>query len=122
MANGSGSFVSTRSNRSPILKMVAPGENVVSSSLFNTFQSRTGSGQAAAHVAGGWALLKNRLPDGSVDTLLTALQRTGDPVIDPFQTGRTFPRIVLDRAAGSLGPAGSPTSVLVNTWAPHDRS
>jgi hypothetical protein len=119
VGNASGTFVSGFANRGPEVDLAAPGEGapgagVRSSALFQTFGSTIGTPQAAAHVAGAWALLKSRLPTASVDTILEALRRTGDPAIDPFTTAGTFPRIRLDRAAGSLGPAGSPTSVLVN--------
>jgi predicted phage tail protein len=41
---------------------------------------------------------------------MLAFQRTGVPLYDAL-TLRNFPRIVADKAAGSMGPAGSPTSV-----------
>jgi hypothetical protein len=102
------------SNRSPMLSLVAPGEHIETSVPGDVFQFATGTSMAAPHVAGAWALLKGILPTVSVDTALVALQRTGVPIVDGV-SGASYPRIVVNAAAGSLGPAGSPTSVVAST-------
>jgi SOS-response transcriptional repressor LexA len=56
---------------------------------------------AAPHVAGAWALLKQKRPCASVDGLLSALQSTGTQVKDTRVTdGLTKPRINIDFASG----------------------
>jgi hypothetical protein len=56
---------------------------------------------AAPHVAGAWALLKQKTPTASVDSLLSSLQSTGTPVADTRVTGGvTKPRINTADAAG----------------------
>ena len=54
---------------------------------------------AAPHVAGAWAVLKQAHPDAGVTDILTALQNTGEPIIDTRAGAgnRVKPRInVLD--------------------------
>jgi hypothetical protein len=95
------------------LSLVAPGEHIETSMPGNAYAFATGTSMAAPHVAGAWALLKGILPGVSVDTALEALRRTGVVVTDPASTA--YPRIVVETAAGSMGPAGSPTSVVAST-------
>ncbi len=104
------------SNRSRLLKLYAPGVAIRSSVLNDGFGVKDGTSMAAPHVAGAWALLKNRMPSASVDTVLEALQKTGVPIFETSNIEQ-IPRIVIDRAAGSLGPAGSPSAVQVTVSA-----
>jgi hypothetical protein len=56
---------------------------------------------ATPHVAGAWALLKQKTPSASVSSLLASLQSTGTPVTDTRVTGGfTKPRINIADAAG----------------------
>ena len=108
--------ITSTTNRSRLLDLYAPGEGIQTSTVNDGFASVGGTSAAAPHVTGAWALLKNRVPDASVDLVLEALQKTGVPI---FETSNIeeIPRIVIDRAAGSLGPAGSPTAVQVTVSA-----
>ncbi|MCA1586625.1 MAG: S8 family serine peptidase, partial [Acidobacteria bacterium] len=111
-------MVSGFSNCSPQLSLLAPGGNITSSVPGGGFSVKSGTSMAAPHVAGAWALLKQLVPGASVSTILGALRGTGVTVTDSF---RSYPRIVLDRAAlalnGGVPPPPSPPlnpSVLTN--------
>jgi subtilisin len=122
--------ISSFSNRSALLHLLAPGESIRTAGLRNPFDDEpyvtiSGTSLAAAHVAGGWTLLKSSNPDATVDAVLQGLQLTGVPIGDS-STGLTYRRIWLNAAEGSMGPTGSPTSVNVSavgttvtsTWNP----
>jgi subtilisin family serine protease len=117
--------ISPFSNFGSNLDLLAPGENILSSSLLNGFAPKSGSSAAAPHVAGAWALLKSLEPQASVDHVLRSLRETGVPLFE-YGSGLTIPRIAVNRAAGSLGADGSPASVVLNvsganitaTWDP----
>ena len=98
--------MSAFTNRSPQLALVAPGSGIVSSIVGGGFAAFSGTSMAAPHVAGAWALLKERKPSAGVDAVLSALRATGRPVADT-STGLTFPRINVADAAGALGTTAS---------------
>ena len=54
---------------------------------------------ATPHVAGAYAVLRERDPDATVGRTLAALRTTGVPVYDP-NSERTRPRIQVDAALG----------------------
>ena len=56
---------------------------------------------ATPHVAGAWAVLKQRRPAASVSQILSALKSNGVSVTDP-QSGQSFPRIRVDAAIAAL--------------------
>lgn len=114
-ATSKADFMSLSSNRSALLKLVAPGEAIRTSSLGDSFTLATGTSLAAAHVSGAWTLLKSSNPTASVDAVLQGLQQTGVRIFDS-SSGVSYRRIALDRAEGSMGPAGSPTVVLVSVF------
>ncbi len=95
------------SNSASFLNILAPGESITSS--VPSFASQTGyktldgTSMAAPHVAGAWAVLKQRNPNASVTQILNTLTNTGIPILD---TGNniTKPRIRIDRALSILGP------------------
>jgi len=58
---------------------------------------------AAPHVAGAWALYKQKFPQSSVTTALRAFEQTGTPVLDS-RNGLTKPRINIAQAL-NLSPA-----------------
>jgi subtilisin len=118
--------VSSFSNAASFLSLLAPGSQITSS-VPGGFSSFNGTSMAAPHVAGAWALVKQRKPWASVTEILTALRDTGVPVIDPL-SGLTFPRIRVDQAIATListemsldAPASGamlPTSFNVAGWA-----
>jgi subtilisin family serine protease len=93
--------VSFFSNTASFLSFVAPGTDIWSSLPGGGFGFKDGTSMAAPHVAGAWAVLKQRKPTASVSEVLTALQSTGQPVIDPLN-GLTFPRIRVKAALDRL--------------------
>ena len=70
----------------------------------NNYGSVTGTSFAAPQVAGAFAVLKQRFPTATVDTLTQLMQRTGVNVADTRQadtTGVVTPRVWLSAASGS---------------------
>jgi len=101
------------SNAAPFLSLLAPGDPILSSLPGGSFFYLSGTSMAAPHVAGAWAVLKQAVPDGSVDQLLAALRDTGRPISDP----RTFPPLVTPRiqvfeALSSLVPIEAPVPIV----------
>jgi subtilisin family serine protease len=76
-----------------------------------------GTSMAAPHVAGAWAVYKQKYPTASVATALAAFQQTGVSILDP-RNNITKPRINLSNAL-SLTPqdlinCGSKCSITLN--------
>jgi len=93
-----------KSNSGPPLDFFAPGTNITSSVPGGGFSAQTGTSMATPHVAGAIAALKQADPSLTVAGARTALASTGVPVLDG-RNGLTFPRIQVDDAIRSLGPA-----------------
>ncbi len=72
---------------------------------------------AAPHVAGAWALYKQKFPQASVITALRALEQTGIPVLDP-RNSITKPRIniaqALNLSAADLINCGAKCIITMN--------
>ncbi len=98
--------VSLFSNSSSFLNLLAPGEGITSS--VPNFASQTGyktydgTSMAAPHVAGAWAILKQRNPNASVTQILNTLANTGVPILDQ-RNNITKPRIRIDQALSVIG-------------------
>jgi hypothetical protein len=89
------------SNITSFISLLAPGSLISSSTPgINTFQSWHGTSMATPHIAGAWALMKQRDPSASVSTILTALQNTGTIVNDQRTSGTVtgMRRINVDNA------------------------
>jgi subtilisin family serine protease len=84
--------ISTFSDSSPLLDLLAPGEDITSSITGNAFGKKSGTSMAAPHVAGAWAILKQLKPTASVAEVLSALQTSGLGITDP-RNGITRSRI-----------------------------
>ena len=90
--------VSSFSNSNAMLDLWAPGSSVQSSIIGDgNFGFKSGTSMATPHVAGAWAIIKEKAPDASVDDVLEALQDTGTSVTDS-RNSLTFPRIDIDDA------------------------
>jgi hypothetical protein len=98
---GDSDVVSAFSNGGILLDLLAPGENINSSIPGNGFQVLQGTSMAAPHVAGAWAVLRERYPNRSVSDILRALRVGGVPIIDT-RTGRAYPRIDFTNALEAL--------------------
>jgi subtilisin len=80
--------VASFSNVSPLLSLLAPGVDIVSSIPPSTVASFGGTSMAAPHVAGAWAILKEQNPGASVSEILEILRSTATLVSDT-RTGGT---------------------------------
>lgn len=110
---GGQDVVSSFSNHSIFLNLLAPGESVVSSTPGGGFKSESGTSIATAHVSGAWALLRQKQPTARPIEILTALTRTGKRVLDPV-IGIELPRIQVDDALRELDQIVSPYLTPIN--------
>jgi subtilisin family serine protease len=102
--------VSSFSNSASFLSLLAPGEPITSSVPGGGFAVGGGTSAAAPHVAGAWAILKQRKPSATVAELLTALRNTGLLITDP-RNNVTTPRIQVDQALQAVTPSSFSLSV-----------
>ncbi len=99
--------VSAFSNSASFLSLLAPGSSILSSVPDGGFTSFSGTSMAAPHVAGAWAVIKQKNPQASVAAVLDALVATGVPLSDP-KNGIVKPRIDLAGAVALVaGQAAS---------------
>jgi subtilisin len=101
--------VSSFSNSASFLSLLAPGYWINSSVPGGGFAEFAGTSMAAPHVAGAWAIMKQRFPSESVSQILSRLQSTGVGITDS-RNGITKSRIQVD-AALSL-----PTTAVVRLY------
>jgi len=96
-------LVAPYSNSASFLSLLAPGDNIYSSVPGGMYDYKSGTSMAAPHVAGAWAILKQKAPTATVTEVLSALQSTGVPVTDS-RNNLTKPRIQVDAALNAVGP------------------
>lgn len=84
--------VSSFSNSASFLSLLAPGESINSSVPGGSFSDEAGTSMAAPHVAGAWAIYKQKNPSATVADALAAFQSTGTSITDS-RNGITKPRI-----------------------------
>ncbi len=109
--------ISCYSNSASFLSLLAPGSQINSSIPGSRFVTWDGTSMAAPHVAGAWAVYKQKYPTASVATALAAFQQTGVSILDP-RNNITKPRINLSNAL-SLTPqdlinCGAKCSIKLN--------
>lgn len=92
--------ISSFSNHSTFLDLVAPGRSIESSVPGGGFAHKSGTSMAAPIVAGAWALMRQSDPHASVDLIHTAFSMTGDQIEDP-DNASFVPRIDI-RAANDF--------------------
>lgn len=92
------------SNNAYFLDLLAPGAGITSSTPGGAFNTKAGTSMAAPHVAGAWAVIKQRFPNATVDQILNALSVTGTPITDSRnpQSPLTKPRINIALAISYL--------------------
>jgi subtilisin family serine protease len=102
------------SNSAAFVDLLAPGVSIRSAFPvqgfpgFDTFLEFSGTSQAAAHVSGAWAVLKEAVPTASVAQIADALRASGQPIHDS-RNGVAVPRIQLDAALAALQATSQPT-------------
>jgi subtilisin family serine protease len=99
--------VACYSNSANFLSLLAPGSPINSSVPNNGYAVFHGTSMAAPHVAGAWAVIKQKSPKASVDQIQTALQNTGTPVTD-HRNGIVKPRINVKAALDQVIVVGPP--------------
>lgn len=105
------------SNSADFLDVLAPASWIISAdSLTGGYVGKEGTSMAAPHVAGAWALLRQRFPNASVDDVLAVLQQSGKPIVDTRSgaNNRIIPRIQVDAA---LSVGASSTITVTSTLA-----
>jgi subtilisin family serine protease len=86
-------IVSTFSNSGVLVDFFAPGESIKSSEPGGGFETSSGTSNAAAHVAGAFAILGQTRPESTLAERQDSLLATGKEVTDTLAT----PQITRDR-------------------------
>jgi subtilisin family serine protease len=109
--------ISCYSNSTSFLSLLAPGSQINSSIPGGGFATWNGTSMATPHVAGAWAVYKQKYPNASVATALAAFQQTGLGILDP-RNNITKPRINLSNALNltpqDLINCGAKCSITLN--------
>lgn len=93
------------SNSSSMIDVLAPGSAILSATSSNTssYASANGTSMAAPHVAGAYALLRQRYPCYPQSVIDNAVRTTGVAITHPTN-GQTYNRINLQAANVQLYP------------------
>jgi Subtilase family/Viral BACON domain len=102
LGNASTDQIACYSNSASFLSLLAPGSLINSSVPGAAYSNFNGTSMAAPHVAGAWAVLKQRVPSLTVTAGLNSLTTTGVAITDP-RNGLTKRRIQLDAALTLIG-------------------
>lgn len=105
--------VQSYSNSLSILTLLAPGGSIQSSVPGATYSYKSGTSMATPHVAGAFAVLKQRNSISAISALLDVFNSTGLPVYDS-RNGVTKSRIQLDAAVDyilGVPPADCPSPI-----------
>ena len=102
------------SNSGPTLDVLAPGVDIRSSVLGRSgdggdqgYDAFDGTSMAAPHVAAGMALLRQAVPQASLEELLAALKATGQRVDDSREHGAAAALVQVQAAIANLA-GGAP--------------
>jgi subtilisin len=96
--------VSSFSNVASFLDILAPGSSITSSVPGDAYGSKSGTSMATPHVAGAWAVMKEKYPTATVSEILNALLLTGATIDDERSGGKVsgMKRVDLDDALNVL--------------------
>jgi PGF-pre-PGF domain-containing protein len=99
--------ISSFSNRNNVTDLFAPGSSIKSTSNDGDFETQSGTSQAAPHVSGAFALVRQflRLLNNTNQTpqsIATSLNRTGDVIDDSSGSGFEFKTINLENLFDSM--------------------
>ncbi|MFB4262575.1 S8 family serine peptidase [Nonomuraea sp. GTA35] len=97
--------LSSFSNRGPLLDLLAPGSDIISSMPGDGWASMSGTSMAAPHVSGALAVLHQSYPALGPAALESKLEETGRSIT---YTGAVTPRVQLDTAALDAIPRPGP--------------
>jgi subtilisin len=101
--------VSSFSNSSSLLTLLAPGKYITSSVPNNGYSVYAGTSMATPHVAAAFAVLKQKKPNAAVTELLNALTSTGQSITDS-RNSITKPSIKIDAALDALSTSTNQTA------------
>ena len=101
--------VSSFSNSSPFLSLLAPGEVIISSEPGASYIDAQGTSQAAAHVTGAYAVIKQKFPNDSVAQIFNRLRNSGVAIFDS-RNFVTKPRIKIDTALNAPNTPNAPNA------------
>jgi uncharacterized repeat protein (TIGR01451 family) len=87
--------VANYSNLSAMTTLLAPGSNINSTVLFDSYGVKDGTSMAAPHVAGAFAALKQARPNATVQDIASSLASTG-PLIADARTGGLWSKRRMD--------------------------
>ncbi|MFC1796054.1 S8 family serine peptidase [Pseudomonadota bacterium] len=101
-----GDAVSSFSNVADFLDLLAPGSSITSSVPGGGTSTWNGTSMATPHVAGAWAVLKQKSPAADVESILGAFRDTGTSVDDSRSNGTVtdMRRINVNLALNAFGP------------------
>jgi Subtilase family/PKD domain len=103
------------SNRGILLDLFAPGVSITSSISNDGYDSKSGTSAAAPHVTGAWAVMRQALPNASVNQLNLLFRLTGVPITYSSDGNSvTTPRIDL---AAALRATTDPPVLTINNAA-----
>ncbi|MFJ9180201.1 proprotein convertase P-domain-containing protein [Streptomyces sp. NPDC102360] len=103
-------------NRGPMLDLLAPGTDIVSSVPGGGYASKDGTSMAAPHVAGALAVLRQAYPTKSLDSLESLLKATGKPIAyEEATTARVDVRAAIADAVRVPADKPRPTKIINDT-------
>lgn len=93
--------LSSFTNLASFLGLLAPGSSIYSSIPGGGYTYMSGTSMATPHVAGTWAIMRQRSPTATVSQILATLQNTGAQIVDSL-SGLTYRRIQVDSGVNAL--------------------
>jgi subtilisin family serine protease len=118
--------VSLFSNSHDMLDFLAPGDVITSALPGSAYGDKSGTSMAAPHMAGAWALMREKYPTWTIDDIALRFENTGVDITDA-RNGVIKPRIQVDTALEDLPtptptatptPSATPTPTPTNTPTP----